>query len=232
MTAVFEFRRSNYDKNLDLTGSDFPAREVVTSIGESGGNFFNWTSGQYNAAMLAAGTGVASVDQPNVDGDVADPTLFPLYPMAESLASVEVYLRGYWSGTGWSNVTGIKLFVPLLDVTGYGTGAWINGRIVDQYPTGDSGLVDGLNPNGHAGPLFLRPDTTFPDPYGSGITAIMQQSSNPNQGALDLTPGSGVTPESPASQYSRYAVLQLVTGSNPTPGQGGQSTFKLTYDES
>lgn len=226
MPATFEFRRSTYDRTLDSSGTDYASREVVTTIGGTGGNFFNWTRGAFNADSLATYPNSA-----NVDGDNSDPTVFPLHPLLPSAASVEVYLRGWWGGSDWTSISNIRFFAPTIDLSGYGQGAWVNARAVDQYPTGDSSLVGGLNPNDDPGPLFLRPDAVFVS-YPSGVKSILQQSNDPTLGALDLTPGLLVTPADEDSRYSRYVVLQLVTGASPDAGEGGQCTFKLTYDES
>lgn len=226
MPALFEFRRSTYKRELDTTGTDYESREVVTTVGSTGGNFFNWTKGSFNADSLAL-----YPDEANVDGDTSDPSKFPLFPLDPNAASVEVYLRGYWGGTDFTTVTSVKFFAPQIDMSGYGQGAWVNARIVDQYPNGDPSLVGGKNPNNNPGPLFLRPDIVFPS-FPDGVKSILQQSNDPIFGSLDLTPGLGISQDDEASRHSRYLVLQLVTGSDPTAGEGGQCTFKVTYDES
>jgi len=226
MAASFEFRRSTYDVTLDSAGAPlYTTREVVTFIGSSGGNFFNW----------AGGRPLTLVDNPNlvgyplqdrgILGDTAEALVFAQYPLLPNQASVEVFLRGYWSGT-FSTVSNVRLLCTALGVDGYGEGAYVNGRVLDQYPTGDSSLVGGLNPFGYAGPLWLKPDHPGNSP---SVKAPLQQSQDPQQGFLDLTPGSGVAPGTP---YSRYGVLQLVTGPNAAPGEGGRSRFALFYDES
>jgi len=218
MTATFEFHRSTYNPLLDSFATPlYTPREVITSIGSNGGNFFNWANGTFYT-----GNTDYPLKERGVVGDNPDPATYSEFPLLVSKASVEVYIRGYWNGVTGA-ITNIRFLCTLLNVEGYGDGAYVNGRVVDQYPNGNPDIVGGVNVNTYAGPLIYWPDHPSHDP---SVWAPMQQSQDPNQGYLDLTPGYETT------QYSRYAVLQLVTGPNAQPGDGGRSSFTLYYDES
>jgi hypothetical protein len=226
MTASFEFRRSTYDVTLDSAISPtYDVREVISSIGSSGGNFFNWAAGRPLTVADNPEVGDFPLKERGILGDNPDPATFPEFPLLPNAASVEIYFRGYWSGT-FTLVSNVRLLLTLLDVEGYGEGAYINGRVLNQYPNGNPDLVGGTNPFTYAGPLWLKPDHPGNNP---SVKSPMQQSQDPSQGFIDLTPGEGVTPGFP---YSRYAVVQLVTGPNAVPGEGGRSSFALYYDES
>lgn len=224
MAANFEIRRSVYGPALDDPNSpSYTMREsVATVMAGSGGNAFNWTDGRQAIENNIA----FPVNERGILGDTHDETNYPFFPLKASKASVEVWFRCYFGGTSFSAVTNIRLICSRLGLEGYGTGAYLNGRVADQYPTGDPSLVGGVNPFGGAGPLWLKPDHPGHTP---SVKSIMQQSGSFDQGYLSLSPG---TANGPGSPYSRYAVLQLVTGSEPTPGEGGRSEFSITYDES
>jgi len=221
MAASFEWHRSTYDVRMDTPydseNPNYAIREVVTSIGSNGGNFFNFNNGSPNTNDDVSGY---PYNERGSIGDIVDPMAFPEYPLRTSGASVEVWLRGYWSGD-FGAISNIHFICTLLNMEGYGQGAWINGRVADQYPTGDADLVGGVNNMGQAGPHIYLPSTGTLD-----LTAPMSQSSDPNVGYLDLTPGYDT------SDYSRYAVLQLCLGANTWPGEGGRSSFAIYYDES
>lgn len=227
MAAQFAFHRSTYNPVLDLTTlhDDFAIREVVTPVGSHAGNFFNWTNGVVSTTVTTFGNNdnIPLTERP-ILGDDPDPTKYPLYPLKPNWAAVEVYLRCFFGGTGFTAVTNVKLLMTHADLFSYGTGSYVNGRAVDQYPTGETGLVGGTNPYGSAGPMYVPP--------GFGQINInptpMQVSQNPDQGFLDLTAGNSIG----ANGYSRYGVLQMVTGSEPVPGDGGTCDFTVYYDES
>lgn len=225
MASEFSFARSIYQPWLDTTaGSDFEIRETVVNIGQHGGNFWNWTGGSLDVVtrFLDSGSTVIPTYLKPVIGDTSDQTVFYQHPMRASWASVEIYIRAHFAqGTGFYQVSNIHLIATRLDLSGYGDGAYLNGRMADNYPTGDPDLAY-LNPDGAGGPAW-RPNSIV----GSAPTP-MTQSQDPDAGHLDLTPGSGVG----GPGYSRYAILQLHTGENPQPGEGGSCDFALYYDES
>jgi hypothetical protein len=228
----FEFHRSVYLPPNPPGGPGSPAvgTEFVVPIGKTGGNFINWTSAGTILKLLngtpEGQTQIYDQVEAAVWGDDPNPSNFAIYPHPPDSASVEVWLRGYFGGSGWTQITRVRLYATALDLDGYGSGAFLNGQVKVQYPTGDTTLVGGLNELNLAGPHFQRPSGGSETPT---VSPMQQSPVNSSQGYLDLTPGEGATPSQP---YSKYAVLQLATGSDPTPGEGGRSEFTLVYDES
>lgn len=232
MPLGFEFHRSTYlppNPQSPANGSGFiPGTEFITPVGDASGNFFNWAHGGKDLDPFDTGANTYNVLEAPVSGDDPIASNFSTYPLKPDFASVEVWIRGYFGGTGWTNITNVKLYATSVDLTDYGSGAFLNGRIATQYPLGDEDLVGGTSDfNGVqlAGPHYLQPGI-----LQGPILSVMQQSSIGSGGFLDLTPGDGVTPG--PLPYSKYAVLQLATGSGPVPGEGGRCTFTMTYDES
>lgn len=231
MTAEFTFRRSNYRPRIDVSAGhnqDYPSREVITAIGSNGGNFWNYSQGildlgstyDDDGAIISPGTSAGVI------GDISDPTAFYQYPIAPSWAACEVYIRAHFAGT-FTSITGVVIIATRLDLNGYGVGAYLNGRVVDVYPNGDPA---NRNLSGYSGPMFVPLSHQTVTDFSNGISpSPMNQSQTPDQGFLDLTPGASI---GPGDGYSRYAVLQLHTGSDPVPGEGGQIDFSLYYDES
>jgi hypothetical protein len=221
MPTDFEFRRSTYAP--PATAGSGPGTEVITAIGASGGNFINWTGGfKDTSSEDQFGTPYSNFDAP-VIGDDPHPNNFTLYPLKPDLASVEIWFRGFFFGSA-GLITNIRLFLTNKDLEGYGQGAQIHGRISDQFPVGDTALVGGVNAAGEAGPNFRAPGAAG----GESPSPLEQNQFQNASGFLDLTPGDGATDQT----YSRYAVLQLETGSSAKPGEGGRSDFRLRYDES
>ncbi|MFT5266620.1 MAG: hypothetical protein ACI88C_000041 [Acidimicrobiales bacterium] len=225
MAAEFSFRRSIYQPWLDTTSSsstpNYEIRETPVNVGQHGGNFWNWTGGVLDVETLYSDQSVIPTAMKPVVGDISDPTAFYQHPMRASWASVEIYIRAFFGGSAFYQITNIHMIATRLDLSGYGDGAYVNGRMADNYPTGDPDLAY-VNPDGAAGPVW-RPNTAV----GSS-PAPMQQSQDPDAGFLDLTPGDGIGVEG----YSRYGILQLNLGENPLPGEGGGCDFALYYDES
>ena len=232
MPVVFEFHRSIYlppnPPSPPASATLTPGTEFVVPIGETEGNFFNWAGGGKNQDPFNTGGFVYNPLEAPVDGDDPSPSAFAAYPLRPNFASVEVWVRAYFGGTGWTSVTNIRARATSIDLTGYGSGAWLNGRIATQYPIGDLGLVDGFSLAGaqaFGGPHYLQPGTAL----GPPLSVMQQASLVGTSGSLDITPGDGVTP---GSAYSKYLVLQLATGSSPTPGEGGHTDITVSYDES
>ena len=231
MPVVFEFHRSIYippNPPAYPLSTLTPGTELVVPIGETGGNFFNWAGGGKDIDPFDTGAQTHNALEAPVEGDDASPSNFSSYPLKPDAASVEVWLRAYFGGSGWTTVTNIRLFATSIDMTGYGDGAWLNGRVATQYPVDDVDIVGGASFAGataFGGPHYLQPGTALGPPFSQMQQSIFSDLS----GYLDLTPGDGVTP---GSAYSKYAVLQLATGSGPTPGEGGHTDFTISYDES
>ena len=195
MTEVFQWVRSTWDSSAS-------PQEVLTSFGSSG-NIFNWTGGYWDSSMSKV-----RGDDP-VPANYAD---YPLYAYDESNggASVEVWLRVHITGT-YTAVTNIKFWIEEMDLSGYGAGAGIYGRIESAYPYS-------------TGPEWTHPaKRTPPESYSTMIVGY--------DNGLDITPGTGISPGG-ITEYSNYAVLQLLTGIGGLPGKGGETTFVATYDVS
>jgi len=240
MPVVFEWRRSTYvppDPPQNGVAPHVPGTEQITSVGETGGNFFNWSKGAKNLDPFNTGANTHDLFEAPVDGDDWNAANFSVHQLVPDAASVEVWIRPYFGGSGWTAITDLRFYMTSRDLTGYGAGAWVNCRVATQYPLGDADLVGGVSdygtlyPDGLAGPHTLQPgfDSGSGAIIGPPLSVMEQAALGGNSNYFNLTPGEGVTP---GIAYGKYAVLQLATGSEPLPGEGGRQTFTLSYKES
>lgn len=144
-----------------------------TDIGDTAGNFFNFKA-----------------------NDSATPSDYSSNPITAGNNSMEVYLRGHFTGT-FNQISNMLFWNSVQSLTGYGSGASIKASIQSTYSTPTT------TPNG---------DSAVPTSQGS---------------ALAVTPS---TISSPG--YSDFIRLQLATGANASPGDGGSNEFSFRYSES
>jgi hypothetical protein len=136
------------------------------------------------------------------NADTTTPSDYSANPITAGNSSYEVYINGHWTGA-FNAITANLVWMSTLSVTGYGTGAAITGSVPTDYV---------------APTTATNADADIPTVEGS---------------ALNPTVSDGVgSPDVGVAGFSKFVRMQLKTGSDASPGDGGSSTLTFKWSES
>lgn len=165
---------------------------------------FYQTYGPGGGVDVPQGTGGGSNDWDFKDVDSPGPGSAATAITAGDF-SYQVYVRGKFAhpagGPNFSAITNIRYYASNLDLTGYGTGAYVLGSGLTAYPGGSNASMSG---------------TWDPIPT-VGVSGIDVSTANLGAGTEGYTNWVGLQ-------------LKTTTTS-PVPGAGGLITWTLQYDE-